>query len=133
MFDVLQDQRMHSGLVQELLQISRNRLRYWETKGIITPTFRQHGMRRWREYDAGTVEKIRRIMDLLAEGLTLDGAVKKLPLLAALETEMGASDPRPSNADKDDPAKNSNGPPLIYSDWNALFPSVLEKPGQETE
>ena len=86
MFEEMQGYRMHSGLVQETFAISRNRLRYWETKGIIKPILRQHGCQVWREYDAETLERIRKIIDQLANGMTLQGAVD---VVGALEPSAG--------------------------------------------
>lgn len=87
MFESLLGERRSSGWVQNEFWISRNRLRYWEAKGIIRPELVRHGCHVWRAYDPDTIQKIRRLLTLLDEGLTLQGALRKLPVLVKIEQE----------------------------------------------
>jgi DNA-binding transcriptional MerR regulator len=64
--------------------ISRSRLRYWERKGLLRPA-RRPNSRDWRRYSHADVETARRMLRLLAMGLTLQGAAKNLPRLVEID------------------------------------------------
>ncbi len=63
------------GEAARLSGVPETTLRYWDGKGILSPS-RRDGKRRY--YTARDIEKARRIKELTDAGLTLEGAVKKL-------------------------------------------------------
>ena len=67
-----------AGHVRRLTGVSRSQLRYWEAHQIITPLLVPHVSRNWRVYPAEQIERISRIRNLLAMGMSLQGAVKRL-------------------------------------------------------
>ena len=74
--------------VRKATGITRPQLRYWECLGIITPVMENHITRVWRRYTTANAVKIRRILYMLSEGMTLRGAVAKLPALEARENRI---------------------------------------------
>ena len=71
---------LSSGQIQTQLGVSRPRLRDWESKGIISPIRIQRNTRIWREYPPEEVERVKGILTLLERGLTLQGALRYLPV-----------------------------------------------------
>lgn len=63
------------GEASRLSGVPETTLRYWDSRGILSPS-RRDGKRRY--YTARDIEKARRIKELTDGGLTLEGAAKKL-------------------------------------------------------
>ena len=64
--------------VRDATGVSRSQLRYWERQGIIVPTLNKRTQRTLRRYAQDQVERVRLIRKMLAEGWTLQGAVKRM-------------------------------------------------------
>jgi DNA-binding transcriptional MerR regulator len=64
--------------------VSRRSLRYYERHDLIHA---RRGANGWREYDAATVDRVRTIADMIANGLTLDGVKELAPCLGTAESE----------------------------------------------
>lgn len=59
----------------EMLNISRERLRYWEWRGIIKPRYVRCGTRMFRKYSPGDIRKAKLVIKLVDEKkYTLEGA-----------------------------------------------------------
>lgn len=58
--------------------ISPERLRYWETKGIISPAYERLGAKVSRRYSEQDIAIGLEIVVMLSEGYTLEGAAKRL-------------------------------------------------------
>lgn len=59
--------------------ISAERLRYWEVKGIILPSYERHGTKNLRRYlkkDIAIALEIKKMVD--KDGFSLKGAAKRL-------------------------------------------------------
>ena len=59
--------------------ISSERLRYWETAGIVNPTYIQCGMRRYRRFSKEDIDRaflVKKLVDY--EKYSLEGAIRKL-------------------------------------------------------
>ncbi len=63
------------GEAAQLSGVPETTLRYWDKRGILSPS-RRDGKRRY--YTARDIDRARRIKELTDGGLTLEGAVKKL-------------------------------------------------------
>ena len=74
-----------AGQVRERTGVTRARLKYWETMGIVAPSREEHHTRTWRIYSTADADKIRRLLWLLKNGMTLSGAISKLPLVEQRE------------------------------------------------
>ena len=66
-----------SSEVTRQLNISLRQLYYWELKGIVRPKVVTMGSREFKRYSMEDVETLRRIKELLDQGYTLAGAMKK--------------------------------------------------------
>lgn len=65
--------------VIKITGISPERLRYWESKGIITPEFVMHEAKRARRYTRENIDVILKIKGMIEnEGYTLKGAAGRL-------------------------------------------------------
>ncbi|MGC8893381.1 MAG: helix-turn-helix domain-containing protein [candidate division WOR-3 bacterium] len=73
------------GEVARLSGVRETTLRYWDKRGILSPS-RRNGKRRY--YTAKDIDKAKRIKELTDDGLTLDGAVKKLSGTSKIPPEV---------------------------------------------
>ena len=64
------------GEVSRITSIPTRQLRYWEEKNIITSLTEEEGKN--RRYDYKNIKKILLIKELVDDGYSLDGAVKKV-------------------------------------------------------
>ncbi|WP_108869962.1 MerR family transcriptional regulator [Aquimarina aquimarini] len=64
------------GEVSKITNIPTRQLRYWEDKKIISSLTEEEGKN--RRYNYKNIKKILLIKELLDEGYSLDGAVKKI-------------------------------------------------------
>lgn len=64
------------GEVAEITGVPIRKLRYWEAKGIIQSSTDQSG--KTRRYNIENIKKIIMLVELLAEGYTLDAAAEKV-------------------------------------------------------
>jgi DNA-binding transcriptional MerR regulator len=65
--------------VARTLGISPERLYYWEQLGIVRPKHVNHGIRLFREYSKGDVERARFVKNLVdSEGYQLSRAIDRL-------------------------------------------------------
>ena len=69
---------MTAGQVRKTTGVSRSQLRYWESRRIITPTLVTHASRAWRLYPGDQVEKIMALKQMIDDGYSLRGAVRRL-------------------------------------------------------
>jgi len=83
------DQTLTSGQVLKALPINRSRLRRWERMAVIHPTMERRGRRFWRYFPQDQVDRLRRLLWLLEQGLCLVSAVRKLPEAEVLEAKRG--------------------------------------------
>ena len=83
--------------VRDATGVSRSQLRYWERQGIIVPTLNKRTQRTLRRYAQDQVERVRLIRKMLAEGWTLQGAVKRMDN-AVRRPEAGADTAPPTPA-----------------------------------
>lgn len=98
----LEQAGLSPGEVRRLTGATRGRLRYWEANGHVSPSLVRTFSRTYRRYDAAQLERVRKIMALIAEGFTLAGAVRRLDAEAGatLGKEMETpQDPQATNAD----------------------------------
>jgi DNA-binding transcriptional MerR regulator len=80
----MSDQAMMTvGEVHKATGATRAQLRYWQLRGIISPVVQRHNTRDWRLYTAGQVERVRTLMLLLGDGMTLRGAVARMLIAGA--------------------------------------------------
>ena len=59
--------------------VSPERLRYWEAAGIVSPTYIQCGMRRYRRFSKEDIDRaflVKKLVD--HEKYSLEGAIRKL-------------------------------------------------------
>lgn len=64
------------GEVSTITEVPTRQIRYWEEKGIISSLSDEKGKN--RRYDYANIKKILLIKELMDEGYSLDGAVKKV-------------------------------------------------------
>ena len=64
--------------VRDATGVSRSQLRYWEHLGIVVPVLYKGAQRTLRRYAPEQVERVRLIRKMLAEGMTLQGALRKM-------------------------------------------------------
>jgi MerR family transcriptional regulator/heat shock protein HspR len=79
------------SVAAELAGVHPQTLRIYERKGLLDPARTQGGSRRYSE---GDIEQLRRIQDLTAAGLNLEGVKRVLELeaeVARLEAEVAAA------------------------------------------
>jgi DNA-binding transcriptional MerR regulator len=74
------------GEVRRRTGVTRSQLRYWEAGGILSPEREEHHTRSWRIYCEADAEKVRRLLYLIGEGMTLKGAVSKLSAVEERES-----------------------------------------------
>lgn len=87
------------GIVQKLADLSGRQIRYYEQQGLIAPE-RTKGNQRL--YSPNDVEKLIRIKELLAQGLTLDGVRQQLDAPAeTTETDESPVDVPPTDLNRD--------------------------------
>jgi DNA-binding transcriptional MerR regulator len=73
------DNRFGSVETARKIGISTERLRYWERVGIVNPTYRQCGTRRFRRYSNEDINRARIVRNLVEqEKYTLEGAIDRL-------------------------------------------------------
>jgi hypothetical protein len=73
---------MTVGQVKAATGATRARLRYWQSRGIVSPIIRRHNTRDWRLYPVEQVNRVRTLMLLLDGGMTLRGAVARMAVEA---------------------------------------------------
>lgn len=73
------------GEAARLSGVPDTTLRYWDGKGVLSPS-RRDGKRRY--YTAKDIDRARKIKELTDSGLTLEGAVKKLAGKSKLPPEL---------------------------------------------
>jgi MerR family transcriptional regulator/heat shock protein HspR len=71
------------AVAAELVGVGEQALRLYERKGLVAPARTAGGTRRYSDRD---LEVLRRVVELLAEGVNLTGARRVLELEAANET-----------------------------------------------
>jgi MerR family transcriptional regulator/heat shock protein HspR len=79
------------SVAAELAGVHPQTLRIYERKGLLDPARTEGGSRRYSE---GDIEQLRRIQDLTAAGLNLEGVKRVLALeaeVARLEAEVAAA------------------------------------------
>ena len=73
------DQQFGSVEAARKIGISTERLRYWERRGIVKPTYIQAGTRKFRRFSFQDIERAKFVRELVDhEKYTLEGAVIKL-------------------------------------------------------
>jgi DNA-binding transcriptional MerR regulator len=73
------DDRLGTVEATQNLDISPERLRYWERLGIVNPEHVQHGTRKFRRYSKEDIDRATLVKTLVdCERYTLEGAIKKL-------------------------------------------------------
>lgn len=100
--------------------VSRARLRYWERLGLLRPQ-RQPNSRVWRRYSNNDLETGRRMIRLLALGLTIDGARRNLDRLAEVEAKNADAQSLLTNQTHDDhstTADSRENPPYDNQDFS---------------
>lgn len=75
-FDFLEKLIVGIGEVSKITNIPARQLRYWEEKKVIKSLTEEEGKN--RRYDYKNIKKILLIKELIDEGYSLDGAVKKV-------------------------------------------------------
>ncbi|GAB5565205.1 MAG: MerR family transcriptional regulator [Winogradskyella sp.] len=75
-FDFLERLVVGIGEVAAITEVPTRQIRYWEEKEIIESIIDEKGKN--RRYDYFNIKKILLIKELLDEGYSLDGAVKKV-------------------------------------------------------
>ena len=84
------DQQFGSVEAARKIGISTERLRYWERRGIVKPTYIQAGTRKFRRFSLQDIKRAIFVRELVDhEKYTLEGAINKLI------REMGCADDRP--------------------------------------
>ena len=68
------------AVAAELVGVGEQTLRLYERKGLLTPVRTSGGTRRYSDHD---VAVLRRVVELLSDGLNLAGALRVLDLEAA--------------------------------------------------
>ncbi|CAI3803329.1 MerR family transcriptional regulator [Pseudarthrobacter sp. MM222] len=91
------------SVVAQLVGTGQQNIRLYERRGLLTPDRTAGGTRQYSEADLAV---LRRISDLLDEGLNLAGVAKVLELEAAnarlrAELKRARARARPGNLDKD--------------------------------
>jgi hypothetical protein len=75
----IRDNRFGSVEAAKRIGISTERLRYWERVGIVNPTYRKCGTRKFRRYSRDDIDRARYVKSLVDhEKYTLEGAIGKL-------------------------------------------------------
>ena len=69
---------MTAGQVRKATGISRSQLRNWEAHRFISPTLVAHASRTWRLYPAEQIERISALKQMIDDGYSLRGAVRRL-------------------------------------------------------
>ena len=65
--------------VTQRVNISAERLRYWEKVGVVTPEYIQRGTRKFRRYSKEDIHRAILVKFLVdSEKYTLEGAIRKL-------------------------------------------------------
>ena len=73
------DQQFGSVEAASKIGISTERLRYWETRGIVKPTYIQAGTRKFRRFSFQDIKRAQFVRELVDhEKYTLEGAMVKL-------------------------------------------------------
>ena len=73
------DNRLGTVEAVKKINISFERLRYWERKGIIEPKYIQCGTRRYRRYSQEDIERAILVKTFVDdEKYSLEGAIRKL-------------------------------------------------------
>jgi DNA-binding transcriptional MerR regulator len=73
------DQQFGSVEAASKIGISTERLRYWERRGIVKPTYLQAGTRKFRRFSFQDIERAKFVRELVDhEKYTLEGAMVKL-------------------------------------------------------
>ena len=73
------DQQFGSVEAASKVGISTERLRYWETRGIVKPTYIQSGTRKFRRFSFQDIKRAKFVRELVdKEKYTLEGAMIKL-------------------------------------------------------
>jgi DNA-binding transcriptional MerR regulator len=73
------DNKIGSAEAARRIGISTERLRYWERAGVVKPTYKQCGTRRFRRYSRDDINRARTVRDLVErEKYTLEGAIGRL-------------------------------------------------------
>ena len=70
--------RFKSADIIKRARISLRQLYYWELKGIIKPELVKMGTRQFKRYSEKDIVLLKKIKLFLAEGYTLESAVKKI-------------------------------------------------------
>jgi DNA-binding transcriptional MerR regulator len=73
------DNQFGSAEAAREIGISTERLRYWERRGIVKPTYLQAGTRKFRRFSFQDIERAKFVRELVDhEKYTLEGAMVKL-------------------------------------------------------
>jgi len=73
------DQQFGSVKAASKIGISTERLRYWERRGIVKPTYIQAGTRKFRRFSFQDIKRAKFVRELVdKEKYTLEGAMIKL-------------------------------------------------------
>ena len=73
------DQQFGSVEAASKIGISTERLRYWERRGIVKPTYIQAGTRKFRRFSFRDIKRAKFVRELVdKEKYTLEGAMIKL-------------------------------------------------------
>lgn len=92
------------GQAAKLLEVKPFVLRFWESefKDVLVPVRTPAGQRAYSEHNVATVREIKRL--LYDEGLTIEGAKKRLGQPSGQPVAVSAAEPRPGSQPCPSPA-----------------------------